>query len=80
MSLKMKKVGRKGPVAKPRVRAGISEADVDAFVAEHEQALNASIKRGRAEVKKGIYSTRSVKDIAVAGTKRLRAAAGRAMR
>lgn len=59
----------------PAVRSrqpGFAEDAVEAYVAERADELNASIKRARAEVKKGIHSTRSVKDIAVAGAKRLR--------
>jgi hypothetical protein len=54
------------------VRRGFAEADVDALVAEREDDLNASIKQARTEVKKGVYSRRSVKQIAADGAKRLR--------
>ena len=66
--------------AKSRSQPGPSEADVDKFVAEHRDELNASIKRARAEVKKGIHSPRSVKDIAAAGLKKFHGRAARAAR
>lgn len=70
----------KATAAKSRRRVGLSEADVDKFVAEHRDELNVSIKRARAEVKKGIHSPRSVKDIAAAGLKKFRGRTARAAR
>jgi len=70
----------KPAVARLTARIGLSEADVDAFVTEHRDELNDSITRARAEVKKGIYSPRSVKDIAAAGLKKFRSRTGRAAR
>ena len=55
-----------------KLRRGFAEAEAEAPVVAHDDALSASIKRARAEVKKGIYSKRSVKDIARAGAKKLR--------
>jgi hypothetical protein len=56
----------------PIVRRGFAETDVDALIAEREDDLNASIKKARGEVKNGVYSGRSVKQIAADGAKRLR--------
>lgn len=56
----------------PNARRGFAETDVDALVAEREDDLNASIKKARSEVKNGVYSRRSVKEIAADGAKRLR--------
>jgi hypothetical protein len=53
-------------------RRGFAETDVDALVADREDDLNASIKRARTEVKQGLHSGRSVKQIAADGAKRLR--------
>jgi hypothetical protein len=53
-------------------RRGFAEADVDALVAEREDDLNASIKKARSEIQKGIHSRRSVKEIAADGAKRIR--------
>jgi hypothetical protein len=78
MSTKTIKTSTKPSAAKRSVRLELSEADVDAFVSDHRDALNESIKRARAEVKKGIHSPRSVKEIAAAGLKRFRSKGGRA--
>ena len=75
-----KKIGVKSAPQRRQADADLSEADVDAFVAGHREELNASIKRARAEVKKGIHSARTVKDIAAAGLKKFRGRAGRAAR
>jgi hypothetical protein len=77
MSTKTIKTSTKPSAAKRPARLDLSEVDIDAFVSEHRDALNESIKRARAEVKKGIHSPRSVKDIAAAGLKKLRSKAGR---
>jgi uncharacterized protein (DUF885 family) len=77
MSAKTIKTSTKSVIAKRPARLELSEADVDAFVAEHRDALNESIKRARADVKKGIHSPRSVKEIAAAGLKKLRSKSGR---
>ena len=56
----------------PVTRRGFAETDVDALISDREDDLNASIKKARLEVKSGVYSRRSVKQIAADGAKRLR--------
>jgi hypothetical protein len=58
---------------KNKDRQGFSEQDADPFVAENDEELIESIKRARAEFQRGVYSRRSVKEIAAAGAKRFRA-------
>ena len=76
----MKKNSNAKPAPKRRVRSGLSESDVEAFVAENGESLNASIKRARAEIKQGVHSSRGVKEIAAAGAKRFRSKGARAAR
>ncbi len=64
---------------KPRARSGLTEAAVQAYVADRASALNASIKRARSEDSRGVHSNRTVKDIA-AMAKKHRTKAGRAAR
>lgn len=80
MKTKPKKSNRKTPSAKLRPWPRLSEAEVEAFVVDEADSLNASIKKARAEVKKGIHSARSVKNIAADGVKRLKTNATRAAR
>lgn len=70
----MRKPTQRATKAKPLTTesgpAGLSEADVDAYVAENRDGLEASIKRARADFAKGIHSPRSVGDIIAEGKRR----------
>jgi hypothetical protein len=44
--------------------------DVDAVITRNRDELNASIRRSRAEVGKGVHSTRTIDDIIADGRKR----------
>jgi len=58
-------------VAVPAVEADERhQADVDSFIARNRDELNASIRHSRAEVGKGIQSTRTIDDIIADGRKR----------
>lgn len=46
------------------------QAEVDAFIARNRDELNTSIRRSRAEVGKGVQSTRTIDDIIADGRKR----------
>ena len=48
----------------------LHQADVDSFIARNRDALNESIEISREEVARGIYSKRTIDDIAAAGIKR----------
>ena len=67
-----KKSNVKAKPQTPRAQFGLSEADVEAYVADRARALNASIKRARSEVSRGVHSSRTVKDIAAMGVKKHR--------
>ena len=59
------------PAATPAVEADERhQGDVDAFIARNREALNASIRRSRAEVGKGIQSSRTIDEIIADGRKR----------
>lgn len=47
------------------------QADVDGFISRNRDALNASIRRSRAEMAQDIHSSRTIGDIVADGRKRL---------
>jgi hypothetical protein len=63
------------PVPNPAAMPGVEaderhQGDVDAFIARNREALNASIRRSRTEVGKGIQSSRTIEEIIADGRKR----------
>ena len=59
------------PAAMPAVEADERHKDdVDAFIARNREALNASIRCSRAEVGKGVQSSRTIDEIIADGRKR----------
>jgi hypothetical protein len=45
------------------------QSEVDAFIARNQEALNASIRRSRGEMSRGLQSRRTIDDIIADGRK-----------
>ena len=70
--MKAKITSRPKAKARPRTRTEpeLTEREVDAFIARNRDALNASIRKSRAEAAQGIFARRSITQIIADGRKR----------